>query len=319
MDDDKRRELDIRRKALHQRREHDYSTRGPIAAGLRERGIPFEAGGGIWIPDYLPIASSRIDWQRVSSPAEVRHCPEPADRPAAVRELLAMLGKLPERLTFAYDASYPTISVECAEALSNLDLLLDEAWPVYVSSRPAEWLIECGRYGYATLFTSPPVDPAEQARDDARLRAYVAPLWRALAKSDRRLELHARDSAQAPDPKMPVALPHWKKREKSLKALVNRGDWAALEAEIRPWLASRAPGATPLALCLRLNDTPRVTIEADALVDHMGAVMQLTERRDEDASVGYLRTEEILLFDPRARWRLKLYPTGPYWRAEGTD
>lgn len=320
MDDKRRRELEQRRAAMHTQTPRDHAAQGPIVAQLRARSVAFESTGStIWIPSYLPIGSSQIDWQRVDTPSETRDYRDVATRPAVVRELLELLPQLPERLTIAYHASLPTLTLVIGDALAHLDVLLDELWQVYIYARPAEWIIECGRYGTASLLLPPEPDPAKVEEAEARRRAYAAPLWRAFAASGETLQMFDRSSAAAPEPSHPVNLNGWQQRAKSLKALVDRGDTVRLEQAIRPWLEARAPGDTPLLVCLRYEESPLIVLPANTLLDHVEGLMKMTDRFDLDAPGGEIVTKAVLLFDPQALWRLHIYVTGPYWRAEGAD
>ncbi|KLE34144.1 hypothetical protein [Aurantiacibacter luteus] len=338
MDSERRRELEARRDAARHspRTSIGPDIRGDVIPALRKLDIPHRAAPfGIWTPPWLVTGANDIVWE-ASPPAAVveqyrhpdyrRYPPLPGEaesdrarRAEQVAEMLWLVAEGDDELTFGYDTQDTGVIIRMADALPALEALLPDHVSVYIWGLPNLWFIESDAETWT--FLSFPPKPDREAIDKRQLReeAFVVPLASAVGAGGGHLRLISREDAPTPHQRRPLALHGWKEREKSLKALVERGDVAGLEDEVRPWLAARAPGDTPVFVDLRHPDAPLVEIAADCLLENFAGLTAQLAYIDDAPDGRMIRTDEAVIYRDDAPWRLKLYATGPYWRAEGAD
>ncbi|RPF71614.1 hypothetical protein [Aurantiacibacter spongiae] len=338
MDPERRRRIAARRDAgrTDPRSEPDPRVRGDVVPRLRELGVAFRpAPFGIWTPPWLTVSGSGVLWH-ASPPADVmetyrhpdywRYPPLPGEdeadrarRADQVADMLWLVAEGQDHVTFGYDSQATGVVIAVADALPVLETLLPERVKVWIWGLPNYWLIESDESTFTLLSLPPEPDREDIHRRHLREEAYAAPLASVVAADGGALRLVSRRDAAPPHLRRPLALPDWKTREKSLKALVERGDVEGLADEVRAWLEARAPGDAPLLIDLRHEDAPLIEIAAATLLSSFAGVAAQLHHVDETPEGGLVRTDELVIFAQDADWRLKLYATGPYWRAEGAD
>lgn len=167
MDPERRKQLEAKRAALHERLERQVE--GTIIPRLIERGAPHEPRfDGIWTPDYIRVAGNGLWWPDSPEPVEEEWCgttsrddPDGSKQRALRQQVIArMIGRATSRdteLRFSYDAGFETnLSIKARDAIANLDVLLDFGWTIWITSRAENWLIELSRDGVARLAMEPP-------------------------------------------------------------------------------------------------------------------------------------------------------------------
>lgn len=310
--------------------------RGDVIPALRELNVPHSAADfGIWTPPWLVTGANDILWH-ASPPCAVieqyrhpdyhRYPPLPGEaesdrarRAEQVAEMLWLVAEGEDEITFGYDTQDTGVVITMADALPVLETLLPDHVTVYIWGLPNTWFIESDERDMTRL--SLPPEPNREAVNMRQLReeAYASPLASVIGTSGGSLRIISREDATLPHRRRPLNMQGWKERKKSLKALVERGDVTGLEDEVRPWLEARAPGETVLLIDLRYEDSPLIEIAANALLDNFAGLTRQMHLIDETPVAGLVRTEELVVYSEGAPWRLKLYPTGRYWRAEGAD
>ena len=166
MDPERRKQLEAKRAALHERLERQVE--GAIIPRLIERGVPHEPRfDGIWTPDYIRVAGNGLWWPDSPEPVEEEWCgttsrddPDGSKQRALRHQVIArMIGRATGRdteLRFSYDAGFETnLTLKARDALANLDVLLDFGWTIWITSRAENWLIELSRDGVARLAMEP--------------------------------------------------------------------------------------------------------------------------------------------------------------------
>lgn len=323
MDPDRRKQLEAKRAAAREKAadpEHQ-PIEGDIVPRLRERGIPHRVpGGGVWTPPFLKVTSTRIFWEGSPPAARAELCETLQERVAAVRNMLEQVAGPEDLLRFSYDGWASPVEIGMADALPVLDILLDEHRTIWITSKPKNWLIECGDYNTVQLALPPPVDPQEQARKAARDRAYVAPLARALAASGQPFRLFAHD-----DPERPAFANlgmfrglGWSAVEKTLSAGVARGEYSAVSDCIAPFIAGRAPGSTEIVVELFDQGAPKLVVAADALLEHVEPLIDTAIRYDPDAPGGEISLSMVHIYESGSNWLVEISANGPYWTVRGT-
>ena len=338
MDPERRKEIAARRDAARYdpRTERGPHVKGPIIPALRERDVPHEAAPfGIWTPPWLKVSGSGVLWD-ISPPADIvemyrrsdyhRYPPLPGEyeftlalRAEQVAEMIWLVAEGKDRITFAYNSQHTGVIMAVEDALPVLDILLPLNERIYIWGLPNVWLIESDDNGWTMLSLKPEPDAEAIHRRQLREAAYAAPLASVVGASGGSLSLWSRENAAAPHQRRPLDMQGWKEREKSLKAMVERGDIAGLEDEVRPWLEARAPVGTMVLVDLRHEESPLIEIAADTLLDNFVGVTAQLNHWEEEPETGLVTTNQVVIHSDDAAWRLYIYPTGPYWRAEGAD
>lgn len=338
MDPERRKEIAARRDAAR----HDPRVakgpgiRGDVIPSLRDQDVPHRAADfGIWTPPWLVTGANDILWEASPPCAMIEQYRHPdywrtpplpgedeadrARRADQVAEMLCLVADGDDEITFGYDTQDTGVVIRMADALPALETLLPHHVTVYVWGLPNFWFIESERNTLTRLSLPPEPDTDAIHARQLREEAFAAPLASAVGAGGGQLRLISRTEAPSPHQRRPLALHGWKEREKSLKALVQRGDTTGLEDEVRPWLQERASGNSSVLLDLRHPDAPLVEIAADVLLDHFHGLTAQLHFIDDAPDGRMIRTDEVVIYRDDAPWRLKIYPTGQFWRAEGAD
>ncbi|GGD59991.1 hypothetical protein GRI62_00440 [Erythrobacter arachoides] len=338
MDPARRQEIAARRDAARRdpRADAPAGVRGDVIPALRELGVPHRpAPSGIWTPPWLVTGANDIVWE-ASPPAAVveiyreaawfRHPPLPGEaefararRADQVADMLWLVAEGDDAITFGYDRQDTGVVMCMSDALPALELLLPDHATVWIWGLPGTWFIASDGNGWTSLSLPPEPDREAIHRRLLREEIFAAPLAGAVGAGGGMLRLISREDAALPQQRRPLALHGWQEREKSLKALVERGDVAGLEDAVRPWLEARAPGGTPVFVDLRQPDAPLVEIAADCLLRHFAGLTAQLGFVGDDPDGRMIRTDEVVVYAEGEPWRLKIYATGRFWRAEGAD
>ncbi|MBB3763535.1 hypothetical protein [Sphingomicrobium lutaoense] len=314
-----------RRKALEERRAKMQAdlARSPgddeMQKALDQRGVPFEPSQvGLWTPQYLAISSSRIDWSRSPLAAECWKSEGLAARVEAVGKLLQRVAAPSDWLHFFFDDSSSGIDLQQTHALRALDILLDTRREVWITARPANWLIEVDRCGTTRLALPPILGPTAAAAAVERQMAYVGALVRPLREDGVPVSVYARDDPAGPDLPRGAVVYNWRQNKRTEGLPLDRGDYQGLAARLREFLEQTAPGITLLAYDLGYDDSPIVLTEAEKLLERPQLLMAPIECGAYEKHVNGLLLSAFSLFPPDGSWVVSVHADGPRWKVEST-
>lgn len=317
MDGDRRKQLEARRAAMHVRAK--AAPRGHIAPALALLAVPHEAtNDGIWTPPHLTTTATRIYWENSAPIAhedwEIAH--DPPEKVRHVRRLLEEVATSDTILTFAYDAMSANIRIRLADALPVLGMLLDEHWTVWVTARPAGWLIEANRDGTVRLSRPPQRSLRELAEQRATERANARPMIEALEASGEWHMVIASDDPRAPS-RPRYRNGHRKDPEPtSISGFVEHHQVEALRDQVYDWLAERASEKVVM-VWNGYPAAPYVAMAGATLLRHFDAFVEMLEVEVDNPGGIPIQPGNVTVWAPSENWSLQLNWTGPMWKYSG--
>lgn len=317
MDEHRRQELQARRKAL-QKQLASPLRESAITDALRDAGVPFELSHmGLWTPSYLGISSSRIDWSRSPSPARSLPSGTLEDRIFAAHAFLEEVAAPRDKLHFYYDYNYTSIDIFTADALRALEVLMNSDHEIWITARPANWLIEIYRYGQARLALPCEPTPAEQEAQLTRQYSHVRDLVDPLRAAGVRVDLFSREDPAGPDlPRGPVMY-KWRERKRTVGMPVARGDYEGIAHRLSQFFAETALETDEIAIDPGSAEAPIVVAPRTEILARLEVLMALMVPGKAGQSP-LPATKAITLFPLDGSWAVKIVTDGPRWKVETT-
>ncbi|MCJ7421232.1 hypothetical protein [Sphingomicrobium astaxanthinifaciens] len=319
MDADRRKELEARRAAMHARAE--AAPRGQIADWLSFLCVPHQAANeGIWTPPHVSTTATRLYWEDSPPipPEDWDFAHDPAEKVRHVRRFLEEVAVPETILTFAYDAMTSNIRIRLADAQPVLGILLDETWTVWVTARPACWLIEAHRDGTVRLSRPPRRTLKEEAAQRARERAHALPMIEALEAAGEWHMPIASDDPRAPD--RPRFRNGYRKDPEptSINGFVEHHQFDAMRARVFDWLAARVDEKVVMVWD-GYPAAPYVAMAGATLLRHFDAFMRMLEVEVDNPDGIPIQPRTVTAWAPGENWSLQLDWNGPMWKYSGLD
>ncbi|MBO9511677.1 hypothetical protein [Erythrobacter sp. A6_0] len=317
MEDQRRQELQARRKALQEELASPLRE-SAISDALREAAVPFELSQvGLWTPPYLGISSSRIDWSRSPAPARTFPSETLEDRVFAARSFLGEVAAPSDKLHFYYEYNYTSLDMLAADALRALNVLMNSDNEIWITARPANWLIEIYRYGEARLALPYDPKPAEQEAQLARQYSHVGGLVDTLRAAGISVDLFSREDPAGPEqPRGPV-MHKWRERKRTVGIPVARGDYAGLADRLCQFFAENALEIDDIAIDPGIVEAPILVASCAEILAHPKPIMALMELRKAEQS-SPVANNTITIFPKDGSWAIKIVGDGPRWKVETT-
>lgn len=331
MDPERRKQLEAKRAALHERLERQVE--GTIIPRLIERGVPHEPRfDGIWTPDYIRVAGNGLWWPDSPEPVATEWCgtTEKKDPDGSKEKLLRqeVIAELLRRATgpdtmvrFNYDTGFETnLELKQRDAIANLDVLLDFGWAIWITSQAENWLIELDDH-VARLAMPPVLDEEEEARRAAMGRLYASPLPETLEEIGVDYTLMRDDDPHKPlRPRHVFNDSHGREKE-TLRRGIEAGDIDRLQGEIADFIAVRCGPDATLVASLGINaypnnllGSPYVLMPVAALAPAFHALVAMGCRDIEEEPLAGTSLRRFELWSTEGSWLVTVAFEARYWR-----